>query len=300
MPPVHWDINFPHIRDAILLYALEDGDDSTIRVLRLTQRAIHDYIDRRIVQHVECSVQSFNTTTAIGHVRLAFESENVASLVRVLDVVKGSSNDVRAWPAVSFPHLKYARLLCPGHRMVLDWLIADSSNVILIIPIVTSRPEAPYQTLRIHTGPSVTRTITLLPAPENRRPLSTEDMEDLTALGNRVGKQPTGLLQYRRGFVSCITTVDIVDDADTGDGSDQPEYIRVGGGSGSCLQRIKDCVVAGQADLTLAMVIEVEHYGGPAWRFDRRYVSVVKWREELSNEEWDLIDSIPESVWRPN
>lgn len=48
------------------------------------------------------------------------------------------------------------------------------------------------------------------------------------------------------------------------------------------------------------MVIEVEHYGGPAWSFDRRYVSVVKWREELSNEEWDLIDSIPESVWRPN
>lgn len=297
MPPLHWDINFPHICDAILNLALGDPDDATIRALRLTQRAIREFIDRRIVQHIECTVQSISLSTAAGHVRLPFEDERVAAQVRILDVCKGRGNTPRTWPAVSFPNLGHARLLAVGHRVVLDWLISDSSDVTLIVAISASLGDTAYLALRMHTSASVSRTITLVPAPKNRRPFSPEEANDLNALGGLVGLQPEELSIYSRGFMSCVTTVEDV--ADTGEGSDRAEYIQVRQGQKNSVQRIKDCVVAGQKDMTLARVIEVEHYGGPAWTFDRRYVSPAEWREGLSDEEWDLINSIPESIWTP-
>lgn len=297
MLPLHWNINFPHIRDAILNFALGDPDDATIRALRLTQRSIREFVDRRIVQHIECTVQSFSLSTMAGHVRLSFEDERVAAQVRILDVCKGGGKTPRAWPAVSFPNLRHARLLAVGHRIVLDWLISDSLDVILIVPIPASKSDTAYLALRIHTSPSVSRTITLVPAPKSSRPFSPEETNDLNALGRLVGQQPEELSRYRRGFMSCVTTVEDV--GDTGEGSDRPEYIQVRQEQKSEIQRIKDCVVAGQKDMTLAKVIEVEHYGRPAWRFDRRYVSPAEWREELSDEEWELINSIPESAWTP-
>lgn len=51
MPPPAWDINFPHIQDAILDYVLDEPDDETIRALRAVSRNFSDNIDSRIAKH---------------------------------------------------------------------------------------------------------------------------------------------------------------------------------------------------------------------------------------------------------
>lgn len=69
MVKIDWKF-FPHIRDLILDAALDSAPAGVIPALRLTERAVRDYIDRRLVEHVEFYLTDRLTITVTA--RLAF------------------------------------------------------------------------------------------------------------------------------------------------------------------------------------------------------------------------------------
>lgn len=141
MSSLDW-VCFPHIRDAILDCAIDDAHDGTIKALRLTERTVRDFIDRRIGRHIVCTVQCFSLSTLVGGIRLAFEDPTVAARVWTIDIRAGTSNCPPQPLAIpSLPNLKYARLLPGGSESLLRRLTEASTNVTLIKPLVSHPSE---------------------------------------------------------------------------------------------------------------------------------------------------------------
>lgn len=145
MPGLDWDY-FPHVRDAILEFVLEDKHNGTIHALRLTQRAVRDFLDRRLVRHVVYTLQPRHFYTLVGKVQLRFVDPHVAARVRVLDVRPGSrphNGIANCPPCVQFPCVRYARVFCRKGASALAPLVKGASDltVIYAVPFSENLPD---------------------------------------------------------------------------------------------------------------------------------------------------------------
>lgn len=298
MHQLDWEC-FPHIRDAIIECVIDDANVETIRALRLTERAARDFIDRRIGQHVVCTVRFFSLSTAVGGVQLDFRNAHVAARVRAVDVCGDPLNRPAQSLAIpSFHNVRYARLLSGGSISLLLRLIEGSTNVTLIMPLVS--PFCCYEELLPwRVDDAISRSITIVPryiCPKSYQsgisfPASSEAAAEIYAFAELVGKKPDEL-PFQRGFISAIRTIEIVDGASQN---------KLSGAFWPTGRHVDRFIIAGNEQMTRE-VVRLHESGllSPDLRprIPYRHVSMAEWRRELSDEEWGLIESIPDSCWQ--
>lgn len=127
MPALDWAY-YPHIRDLIL----DAAPDDVIPSLRLTQRSVREYLDRRLANHILYVVKKGRLYTRVGHIQLAFQTENIASRIEAIDVYPPDLFEPHDAVGLHLPNLRYARLPCIG----------DLYNV---LPKITSAPQCVIQ-----------------------------------------------------------------------------------------------------------------------------------------------------------
>lgn len=297
MQQLDWEC-FPHIRDDILDCVIDDAHVETIRALRLTERAARDFIDRRIGQHVVCTVRSFSLSTAIGGIWLDFRNPRVTARVQTIDVCEGSMDRQAQNLAIpSFPNVKYARLLRGGSKSLLLRLIEGATNVTLIMPLA-SPSDCYKQILPWRVDDAISRSITIVPrymCPKSYQsgisfPASSQEAAEIAAFADLVGKKPNEL-PFQRGFISAIRTIDVVDGA---------AQNKLSGAFWPTGRHVDRFIIAGNEKMTRE-VVRLHESGllspGHRPRIPYRHVSMMEWRRELSNAEWALIESIPDSCW---
>lgn len=126
---------FPHIRDCILDAALEDPSGGVIPMLRLTAKAVRDYINKR-TKHVVHFVDENATVSMTGRIALSRGALlSLAPFARVLDLHYRlpPSRGVSETASPYFPNMTCVRLHRDGH-IQLRRLIQTSGLPMASIP----------------------------------------------------------------------------------------------------------------------------------------------------------------------
>lgn len=314
---------YPHLFDTILTHVLEDASaeayvvhripaptagDSLLRALRLTNHAIRDAIDRRIDNHAVALLQPRVLYTFVGKVKLYKNPETVAR-ARDLDVHPGSASKVapphRYRSKFKFSGAKYARVFSESCEEVLDRIIGhNSQDLTVIYPVLEFQS---YRERRIgSTQIKVTRTITLLPVNLGSRnqsrtwvkPKSEGDAEHLAVFLAAPGADTLTqsddiyeypMAQFRHGLMTLaydmissarklapgrVATVGLL------------ESIRASAPQGSnCAEWYTSFEDLAFGNSSLMGALHAHRY---SWE---------EWRDQLSQEEWSLIESIPGVCW---
>lgn len=124
---------YPHIRDLILDFAPDDA----IPALRLAQRTVRDYIDRRLAKHILYVVKKGRLYTRVGHVQHAFQAAELAPRIEALDVYPPDLFESHDAVTLNLPNLQYARLP----------YIGDLYNV---LPTIVPAPRCVVQAVLPH------------------------------------------------------------------------------------------------------------------------------------------------------
>ncbi|EKD04340.1 hypothetical protein A1Q2_01371 [Trichosporon asahii var. asahii CBS 8904] len=292
MPPPAWDINFPHIQDAILDYVLDEPDDETIRALRAVSRNFSDNIDSRIVKHAVYVLDPPDVYTYIGRVRLPFGNGELEDRTRILDVRPGRCLYHGMSPSkklpVHFRNQQYARVLNANCERILPNLICVNPGLTVIYAALQAafRADKPVGNNSLGT----VRTITVLPLSMGYTAIPTTP-------------EPQTLLEAKTVFAFVQQT-----SADTHDEviyhyNPWANIKKIG--VQYCENDVRQCTLAGPSTTEWGFSDEVEvfdrmtvHYYDNKRRLDHgpqvRRISWWEWRQELSADEWELIASIPD------
>lgn len=294
MPPPCWEIDFPHIRDAILDCVFDDPDDDIVKALRAVNGTFRDVVDSRIVKHAVYVLDPPSVHTYIGRVRLAFTDGAMADRTQILDVRPGRclyhGMEPKFTLSVYFRRLRYARVFNANCERNLPKLIGANPNLTVIYASldVALRSNKPVGNHSL----GATRTITLLPVYMGYAAIST------TA-------EPQTLLDARAVFAFVQHTSSKTDDEVIFHYSPWANIIQIGVRYHP--DEVRECTLAGLSEPEWGFVGEMDVFenmnvGYYDWEGGRtlnhgpavRRISWKAWRQELTEEEWELIASIPD------
>ncbi|EJT46080.1 hypothetical protein A1Q1_05410 [Trichosporon asahii var. asahii CBS 2479] len=325
---------FPHLLDAVVNAVIDGEDETSIHSLRRTNHSVRDFIDRHIVRHVACTRRDdevcdengrprrvFAVFTAVGRVRLDYGRPRVAARVRTLDIYADKlalslPAHLHTCEPIQFPNLRYVRMFCDRWTELRGWISRDASGITMIIPITASR--ASFWSILLYAAPrAFRRWITVAPAqmfsdgrPDepftwSSDPLERSNAPEDTATGvnhsilhqdpvetsefaELTGRRPSDL-PFGKSFVSSVLTFE-----------EAAEELKTDQQRALGQVTIRDCALAGPERLTRHFVDE---YRSESWNpcpeeYPCRFVTLSGWRAQMTDEEWELVQSIPKSCWK--
>lgn len=294
---------YPHIRDLIL----DAAPDDAIPSLRLTQRAVRDYLDRRLAQHILYVVKKGRLYTRTGHVQLAFQTADIAPQVKSLDVYTPDLFEPHDAVALHLPNLQYARLPCIGD--LYNVLPAVAPAPPCVIQAILPKEPVEDVVLNFWTSEHTQKMVFVLP----RR---------LSALRCRNVHYSSALSEVHVPELVLVLLPGL-DDVwkDEVDGADSRYRYKP-----DCLQGIvKECLrspgdsltlvgleglaqkIAGKmtiGDLLHRHFLEDSHFKRAAWPQNPdgrrlRILSVEQWRSQIPAHEWELVATLPACITDP-
>lgn len=306
MVKIDWKF-FPHIRDLILDAALDSAPAGVIPALRLTERAVRDYIDRRLVEHVELDLADGLTFTKTARVTLLLARlQALASHVRVLDVYSGRGHaDVslnqKAFP--SFPNARYVRIHAGCERRFCDLLcpsggVASEPPIPRLASVVYEVTGALASSTFPRPRPNAARSI--IPLPKNLECLARPvpcNLEKYVSDGDELVILLLDQLNSAPPLTSVLDIYDIFRDRNRVPDAysyyklqeDILRFVRLRN------HRRRRCTVVGAPRSWSVKFAETLAATPVPGLLDRlpRFLTLEEWRNEITPEEWRLVETLP-------